>query len=224
MNGATESNVMPDFQSLKTRQRALREQWPQPFGLRVHRAISWIGRAETETEDNAAAFLFLWIAFNAAYGGDRSELGARYEFGAFFQKLGQLDDAGRLYQIVWSKFPGPIRLFLENRYAFAPFWNHHHGVADAGDWEHRFELARRRFHDALREQATVKILSMLFDRLYVLRNQMMHGGATWNSATNRDQLRDGTEILSSVVPVMVDLMMDAPEADWGVPMYPVVEA
>jgi hypothetical protein len=32
----------------------------------------------------------------------------------------------------------------------------------------------------------VKILSMLFDRLYVLRDQMTHGGATWNSATNGD--------------------------------------
>jgi hypothetical protein len=167
----TASNVMPDFRSLKTRQRALREEWPQPFGLRVHRAISWIGRAEMETEDDAAAFLFLWIAFNAAYGGDRSELGARYEFESFFHKLGQLDNAGRLYQIVWSKFPGPIRLFLENRYVFAPFWNHHHGAADSGDWEHRFDLARRRFHEALRERATVKILSMLFDRLYVLRTR-----------------------------------------------------
>jgi hypothetical protein len=53
---------------------------------------------------------------------------------------------------------------------------------------------------------------------------MMHGAATWNSATNRDQLRDGAAILSSVVLIMIDLMMDAPDEDWGVPMYPVVEA
>ena len=65
---------------------------------------------------------------------------------------------------------------------------------------------------------------MLFDRVYVLRNQLMHGGATWNSGTNRDQLRDGAAILRNVVPVMADLMMEAPEGDWGVPMYPVVEA
>ena len=68
------------------------------------------------------------------------------------------------------------------------------------------------------------ILSMLFDRLYVLRNQMMHGGATWNSAVNRDQLHDGAAILGSFLPVMIDLMMDAPDQDWGAPMYPVVEA
>ncbi len=59
---------------------------------------------------------------------------------------------------------------------------------------------------------------------YVLRNQLIHGGATWNSGTNRDQLRDGAAILRNVVRVMANLMMDAPESDWGVPMYPVGES
>ena len=44
------------------------------MGLRVHRAISWIGRAEVCGTDADAKFIFLWIAFNAAYAqlyGDR---------------------------------------------------------------------------------------------------------------------------------------------------------
>ncbi|SER47762.1 hypothetical protein SAMN04490244_101190 [Tranquillimonas rosea] len=220
---SADPKTVPDFESLKKRQRAIRDEWPNDFALRIHRSISWIGRAEHETEDAAAAFLFLWIAFNAAYGGERSDLGARNDFDVFFRRLERLDAQGRLYGIVWSRFLGPIRLFLENRYVFAPFWRHHHGEADAADWEERFEAARRRFHRALGERETVTILSMLFDRLYVLRNQVMHGGSTWNSAVNRDQLRDGSAILGSFVSVMVDLMMDAPEEDWGEPMYPVVE-
>jgi hypothetical protein len=63
---------------------------------------------------------------------------------------------------------------------------------------------------------------MLFDRLYVLRNQVVHGGATWNSSANRDQLRDGTRILGTLLPTIVDLMMDHPAEDWGRPWYPVV--
>jgi Apea-like HEPN len=214
----------PGITALKTRQRALRENWPQDFSLRIHRAVSWIGRAEQETDDCAAAFLFLWIAFNAAYGGgERFESGQRGAFETFFRRLDRLDDARRLYDIVWTRFPGPIRLFLENRYVFAPFWRHHHGEAEAADWKRRFDLARRRFYLALRNRETVTILSMLFDRLYVLRNQVMHGGATWNSAVNRDQLHDGAAILGSFVPVMIDLMMDAPNEDWGRPIYPVVD-
>ena len=163
------SHGTPDFANLKARQRAERNDWPQDFGLRIHRSISWIGRAEKEREDPGAAFMFLWIAFNSAYGGERSVFGARDDFETFFLHLQRLDSDKRLYSIVWSTFPGPIRLFLENRYVFAPFWSYHHGNHEAEDWEARFDAARRRFHRALSEGETVTILSMLFDRLYVLK-------------------------------------------------------
>lgn len=213
----------PDFDRLKARQRDEREAWPQPFALRVHRAASWLKRAEMETADNAAAFLFYWIAFNAAYGGERDDKTERYAFANFFEHLGRLDGDSRLYDMTWQRFTGPIRLFLENRYVFGPFWRHHHGDAAAADWEARFTSAKRRFHKALTDRDTVTILSMLFDRLYVLRNQLIHGGATWDSSVNRDQLRDGAAILQAMLPVMLDLMMGAPEEHWGTPMYPVVE-
>lgn len=33
----------------------------------MHRALSWLNRAEREPDDYDARFIFLWIAFNAAY-------------------------------------------------------------------------------------------------------------------------------------------------------------
>lgn len=213
----------PDFETLRSRQRAERDPWPTSFGLRIHRAISWIKRAEQEKEDPAAAFLFLWIAFNAAYGGERDAVGERDAFETFLNRLCRLDGAKRLYDIVWSDYPGPIRLFLENRYVFAPFWAHAHGEKGVVDWQERFDAGKRRFHSALRDLDTVTVLSLVFDRLYFLRNRLIHGGSTWGSKVNRDQLRDGAAILSNIVPVMIDLMMDEPDGEWGVPMYPVVE-
>ena len=38
--------------------------------LKIHRAIRWLGRAEKESDDPDAAFIFQWIAFNAAYARD----------------------------------------------------------------------------------------------------------------------------------------------------------
>ena len=67
------------------------------------------------------------------------------------------------------------------------------------------------------------MLSVMFDRLYVLRNQLVHGGATWNSAINRDQVRDGAAVMGSLLPVFIDIMMDNPGVDWGRPYYLVVE-
>ena len=54
----------------------------------------------------------------------------------------------------------------------------------------------------LRVGLIVTVLSIVFDRLYVLRNQLVHGGATWNSQVNRQQLRDGVAILGTLVPLI----------------------
>ena len=34
------------------------------------------------------------------------------------------------------------------------------------------------------------VLSIVLSRIYTLRNQLVHGGATWDSSVNREQLRD----------------------------------
>ena len=43
--------------NLKAKQRALRADFPETMGLRVHRSISWIGRAEAAQDDPDAQFL-----------------------------------------------------------------------------------------------------------------------------------------------------------------------
>jgi hypothetical protein len=57
----------------------------------------------------------------------------------------------------------------------------------------------------------------------VLRNQLVHGGATWNSTVNRSQVRDGAAVLGWLLPVMIDIMMNNSDRDWGKPFYPVVD-
>jgi hypothetical protein len=69
---------------------------------------------------------------------------------------------------------------------------------------------------------TATLLSMVFDRLYVLRNQIVHGGATWNSTINRDQLRDAVAILEVLVPQVIAVILEHPEVDLGEVLYPVV--
>ena len=55
-----------DFRGLKDKQRELREGFPEALGLRVHRAISWLFRAECEDDDDDVRFILLWIGFNSA--------------------------------------------------------------------------------------------------------------------------------------------------------------
>lgn len=213
------------FDILKAKQRALRAAFPEAMGLRVHRAISWLGRAEAEKADADVRFILLWVGFNAAYASDLdvSSASERGSFGAFFDTLVSLDSSHRIYDAVWARFSQEIRLLLANKYVFAPFWHKQNGVPGYEDWENRLAASQRLIASAIKEFNTSRILSVVFDRLYVLRNQLLHGGATWNSSVNRSQVRDGSAVLSWLLPIFIDIMMENPSRDWGRPFYPVVE-
>ncbi|MEA1071736.1 HEPN domain-containing protein [Sphingomonas sp. LY160] len=203
----------------------MRDGFPTSLTLRVHRALSWLGRASEEEDDADVRFILLWIAFNAAYASDidAEVSGDRERFKLYFKTLIDLDSDDRIYALVWSRFSNEVRLLLGNRYVFAPFWSHQNGVPGNADWQDRLARSKNAIGRAIASHDTPTILSILFDRLYVLRNQLIHGGATWCSRVNRDQVRDGSAILVNLVPIFIDIMMDNPDHPWGMPFYPVVE-
>jgi hypothetical protein len=213
------------FESLKEKQRSLRDGFSTELTLRVHRGLSWYGRACNEQDDADVRFILLWIAFNAAYASDLDvDVGNdRDKFRLFFKTLVELDREDRIYGLVWKRFSNEIRMLLDNRYVFAPFWAHQNGVPGNADWEERLARSKHAVGRAIGAHDTPTILSILFDRLYVLRNQLIHGGATWCSKVNRDQVRDGAAILNNLVPIFIDTMMDNPQHPWGMPFYPVVD-
>ena len=219
-------NDFLEFATLKAKQRAIRGDFPETMGLRAHRAISWIGRGEACGDDDDARFIFLWIAFNAAYADERdfqsAPPGERAAFTDYFGRLVARDIERRIYKALWQRFWGPVRMLMENRYVFNPFWQHQNGIDGFSDWEGRFRTSSRNFAQAFQAGDTVKVLRFVFDRLYVLRNQLVHGGSTWNGGVNRAQVRDGAAILAFLMPVFVELMMDNPHDDWGRPFYPVI--
>ena len=217
---------MPSVDELNAQWEQVRATLPDALGLRMRRALSWLGRAEQEREnDHDAAFIFYWIAFNAAYAKELSRdpaSTARDQFTRYFRTILPLDSDNTVYDAIWKTYSGPIRLLLENRYVYHPFWEHH-GGRGYDNWEYTFEQATRHVNQALARRDTHFILSTLFDRLYVLRIQLMHGGATWRSSVNRAQVQDGARIMAALVPVFVGLMMSHPHVDWGPMDYPVVQ-
>ncbi len=198
---------------------------------RMRRAHSWIKRSKQKGTKEIERFMFLWIAFNAAYG-DESALrdfvedeSETYRFTVFLENIVRQDRAGVLERIVWDKYPGPIRILLDNHYVFQPFWKAIWDRKPDYHWKQRFESDKRKVKRALSEQDVLSILSVVFRRLYTLRNQLFHGGATWPSGFGHDQLRDGSRIMASLVPTIVDIMQqdinrDPDSETWGKVAYP----
>ncbi|MDB2612612.1 hypothetical protein N9Z00_02485 [Flavobacteriaceae bacterium] len=66
-------------------------------------------------------------------------------------------------------------------------------------------------------------MGLVLDRLYTVRNQLIHGGATYQGKVNRSQVKDASEILSFLVPLMIDIMITNINEDWGTINYIVIE-
>lgn len=220
------------IKKLAQRHQSLIAHQRNSFTLRTHRALSWLQRAEDANTDDDLGFVCLWISFNAAYAQDLgpatdSSTSERLAFRNFVSDLCALDTEKSLSALVWKVFPGPIRVLLNNQYLFQPFWDARNNPRSDGSipdhWRESFDEARQRVHRALEHEDTERVLYEVFVRLYTLRNQLMHGGATWNSSVNRTQVRDGRALLARVLPVMLGVMMDHPARFEGKPFYPVVK-
>ena len=215
-----------DYNTLKTRHREDRENFPMPLSMRVHRALSWLDRAEQESEDLDAKFIFQWVAFNAAYANEvpgRENFSERKQFLGFLDRLIDSDTDQLLYSLVWDQFSGAIRLLIDNKYVFQPFWDFHNGLITEEQWQSAFQKSKTAASRALGRMNTLRVMGVMFDRLYTLRNQLLHGGATWNSDLNRSQISQGTEIMERIVPIVIHLMMNDHQRIWGEARYPVVD-
>ncbi|MAD00859.1 MAG: hypothetical protein CMK76_13415 [Pseudomonadales bacterium] len=213
------------YERLKQRQRAERHTHNENLALRTHRSLSWLNRAE-QAEDLDGQFIFLWIAFNAAYAteiDERQRLSEQETFKLFLNKLCELDQQSTLEKLVWQAFPNSIRVLLDNPYVFQSFWDYQSGKLTHDQWQQRFSAGKHRAKTALGSRDTATVLAVVFSRLYTLRNQLIHGGATWNGQVNREQLRDCVAILGQLVPLVVEIMLDNPNTLWGDACYPVVK-
>ncbi|WP_025769793.1 HEPN domain-containing protein [Thioalkalivibrio sp. HK1] len=234
-----ETETADESKALRSKFQEIESDIPHRIALRLHRSLRWLGRSEAEPKDGPndkdlrfgdgldARFVFLWIAFNAVYAdveyvdNDTPEKKVQEKY---FNELIRHDKGRRIYDAIWSKFSESIRRLMNNRYVFARYWHYKHGSENCSDWEEKMDKERKIFHRAIGNIDTSTVLQMIFRRLYVLRNQLIHGGATWNSSKNREQVHDGVAILGFLVPIFIDIMIDNPEGEWGDrPHYPPIE-
>jgi hypothetical protein len=197
---------------------------PEELGIRLHRSISWLRCAEQQHNDPDLMFITQWIAFNACYAMEvtgQSQKTEREKFRSFITNLIKHDAEKRIFNILWQKFSGPVMMLIENEYVYRGYWDYQRG--DAAEWEKAFKRSNEDAFKYLSANNVAGLLEILLDRLYILRNQLMHGGATYKSKLNRKSVRDGSKILEMLIPIIIDIIMDNPNEEWGKLLFPVVK-
>jgi len=159
--------------SLKRKLKSHQPKISQSHAIRLHRAISWLRAAEEQEKVPDLRLICLWISMNGLYAMDEvhfEQMQERERFADFVDRLVACDHESRLHNILWNKFSGPVRLLIENKFVYGPFWD-----------------------------------------------------TTFKSQVNRAQVRDGGNILLALLPVVIELMIQHPESDWGKIYFPPVE-
>lgn len=195
------------------------------FPTRVRRAKSWLQCAEQEREsgDQDVAFILYWVAFNAAFATNDSEQpNTTGEFHKCFAKIRRVDKRHCIYHAVRDLFPGAVEQIMNNQYLFKKYWDFVNGKPGSDDWRECFDRENQRVKAAMAEPSeenTRKILPVLFARLYTLRNQIVHGGATWKSQYNRSSVEHGVPVMATLVPRFLRVIEQNPTEKWGTPYY-----
>jgi len=212
---------MLQSKKLKEKFDSERSEFSESHNIRIHRAISWLKSAEDCETNPDLQLVSLWIAFNACYGNPNDRIQAeRQNFSAFIAKLVHHDTEKRIYNLLWNHFSGPIRKLIDSRYLFKPFWDFHRGEIE--DWRLAFEKSNNDATMMFSNYNVTGTLEVVLDRLYILRNQLVHGGATYQSKVNRDQVKTGNNMLQLLIPVFIEIMMQNHQENWGEIYYPVV--
>lgn len=189
---------------------------------RIERCESWIEKAKQNKGDKDVSFIFWWIAFSSLYDFEAEDFSKKKQYKVqkiFFEKIVELDTEDRIYETVVLRFDGFIKSLIGNKYVFNPFWKHRNNHPNHEDWDKSFANSKRIFRLASRDKDVPVILEHVFNRLYTLRNQIFHGGATHGSRRNRDSIEGGWDVMSHLVPVFYNIIKAHPELDLGKPFF-----
>ncbi|MFT5609395.1 MAG: hypothetical protein ACI9PZ_003214 [Parvicella sp.] len=218
------------YEALKQTLRAHRDDFTQVHSTRLHRSLSWLKAASEQLQNDNIdqAFINLWISFSACFYIEGEE-----SIAPFIEKLVALDDNQRIYACLWNEYSGSVKALIKNPYVFAEFWQaqrlkseQKEGCAElkqaTAEWRMSFDQSSVEALNCLGRKKVAPLFLIVLDRLYVLRNQVLQGGATYQSQVNREQVGDGVALLSSIMPIIISIMLNSNEEDWGEIAYPVI--
>ena len=181
--------------------------------LRLQRAISWLDIAqqvekgiEGEERNLSARFIFFWIGFNALYE-------KKYEFfdkkpehmnliEEYFDDIDE-DAKSRIYDVIRKRNNlGIIKNLTKNRFVWPEFWKK---IRQGCQRDEIRKMWEKELLPEIKKENTIEILHCVFGCLCVLRNQVIHGGSTFDSIVGRKQLHHGIKIMGFLLPVFIDI-------------------
>src|SRR6266571_2842092 len=182
------------------------------YDLRCDRAQSWIKRAGA-TVDVDAKFVFLCVSFDSLFG-QAKYLGRKSDLSVFLATAIQADEDASL-PAAMMLVRAEALVLTRLKYLYPKYWTDGLSVGLQEEITRNANRVNQKWGVGRPQDC----LQMLYRRLYVLRNQVMHGAAKAGSRINRDSLESAVPVLSATVPVFREIVSKHPDDDWGAVPY-----
>jgi hypothetical protein len=195
---------------------------------RVRRADSWMKAAARLQKDQLhETFLFLYIAFNCLYGRrqyDEDEGKIGEDLKTFFRKIVTLaeydkKDGERALEKAIAECRGDGAILIRDRFLDNRYW--------------RRDLPVRPLHEQLKSDAKTALeqlaagdpgefLLLTFRRVSVLRNQIMHGCATYGpGSAGRPSVAIAVRVMNVMIPAFHSMIRNyGSHVEWDPIPYP----
>jgi Apea-like HEPN len=178
-----------------------------PLAVRVHRAFSWLEAAENSSAEVPDVRLILsWIGFNALYGSWNSAKGEPepdfFTLKKFVSLILAIDKDNVLPDTLCIQRPRIANLF-HDRFVSDYYWKTIGKKAS-------FSVERGRYlcDRLFAEKKWLMLLDELFQRIYLVRCQLVHGASTHGSSLNRKAVAESAgvidQLLRSTLRVVID--------------------
>ncbi|MBG79801.1 MAG: hypothetical protein CMJ39_03700 [Phycisphaerae bacterium] len=176
--------------------------------IRLHRALSWLKRAEEcDADDYDGRVIFSWIALNSLYGESATpgvDQDKEWQVrAAFLEAMVEGDANGRIQS--WLK---PMRSqcdrILSEEHLYAFYWSDP-SPEQARRARSTPRTVGRHYHD---REEVIKVLLPMIDRISLLRNQLMHGLATCGSSVNRHIVEPCADLIEGLVGVLLQMIIE----------------
>jgi hypothetical protein len=186
---------------------------------RMHRAISWLYACEENINDDLA-FLSAWIGFNSCYSVPPKSAGEKeYDrISDFLADIIRMDRSNLITSYVFEEQVGLIDSLMNNQYLFRNFWISIHSQEEG--WEQEYNSINAQIQKHRDVKNTLDHCNDILKRVYVLRNQLIHGAATYESSMNRDQMEICMIFMRGFLLRIINVMIANPRKDWGQINYP----
>jgi hypothetical protein len=189
--------------------------------VRFHRACSWLQRAEqiAGKDDLDLALLSQWVAFNSLYGqwdhSIREPLADGVCWRHFLDRMLALDKGSHIADALVENKRLVMSIY-EDEFLSRYFWQEPTGKRASQAKKTKYEAGTWYV-----ERNWMLILERLFERVYFLRCQLVHGASTFNGSLNRTAIRHCSQAMHHLLRAFLMVWINyGSDEDWGIMCYP----